>query len=364
MKFLTEVQVRELEKHHQVTLPQAYVGFLRGDYGDFTTKQGQFEKLWDFDALLSFRKEAEEILAADDHPFALGPNDFVYSAEPGHEFRYFPCEPGVDDPPVSHFIAGNPGTVVDWKHFSDYVGMLREVVEMDLEDGQADAAPSQAELDLIDLIQPPLREGFGFAEEKYRQLPVAMQQGLGKLLGSFQTSGANLLAGFIFGVILAVFGAVILGYGIYMAASVHFQMPFYVQKEISWATFLGMTVLSAGLVVGGVVLLARMKRLAGARLLLCEQGLCWAWPSKPELILWSAIQEVQVVQLKEGLPLDTGLKHVLPKSKSQQLAVFTSDGKEHTFTSSMIRELPTLQAVLERVATVLQRTRSVVQTEI
>jgi hypothetical protein len=351
----TEGQVRGLEEFYGISLPQACIGFLRDDFGVLVNLKSEDANLvLDYESLKKLRKAAENMLAEEQHPFTLAPNDFVIYFRSGPRFLFFRCEPENDDPPVFSFRTGDSRPEQAFDHFSDWVQSLQAQPEEVAISLTGEPPPITWHLDLAGLITPELEAELRRMEKRFRAELAKMEPRLGSLLGAFQPATANLVAAVIFGIILLGLGTSILGWLVYQMFAVHFEMPFAAWHGTSWVMLLASALMSAGMAAVGAYLIFWAKRLFNSRLVVGAHGFSWVRPSHIDIVAWSEIREIVEVVLRESLPLNTPLRYLLPKSEGCQYEVETKDGRKLRFSANNVRGIAALRAIFERVAADLE----------
>lgn len=123
MPIATGEDITKLEDQYSVRLPKTYKKFLRGSHPNV-------ERLLvgtdiDMESLVNMREWAEDLLKQDGEVFALEPNHFVFTMHQGYQFHYFPCD-GTNDPPVFHYLEGDPEPTKDANSFSEWLAKLEE----------------------------------------------------------------------------------------------------------------------------------------------------------------------------------------------------------------------------------------------
>lgn len=363
-----EIRIRKFEASARCKLPQAYTGFLGGDYGD---AEGVLREdcAWasDSENLDELTKQAKEFLAEYRQPFKLAENDFVFVHQ-GDRFLYFSCNGNSDDPPVWGYVAGEPAPKQVFAHFSEWVTASQPEDHPGVERPEQQEKPSDAVqaflLDISEYVSPELKAELRRVEARFPARLAEAQRVVSWPLGAFRSATANLVAGIILGTVLLVLGAAVLAYGVYLGVETKFHMPLAAPHGLSWLVWVAMIWLSAGLAGGGGYFVYRARQLLGSRLIVAAHGLSWVRSSKAEPVAWHEIWKVEEVILHESLPLNTLLRFLLPKSKSRQFVVHTKDGRRFTFSANSIREIDLLRAILERVASDLEIPWRVVQTTI
>ncbi len=391
MTLCSEDKVRQLEALYRVKLPTAYVGFLRGDYGDLSKA---VENLGcDVANLEQLRSDAVDLLTENSLPFTLGPQDFVFAMHEEGQFFFFHCDPEQEDPPVYAYVEGDTGPrrVYDsfsaWVHASEtearFLPGADKGPEPEVTGGRIDSTSQRAQptstanpgeeqqqitrppvLEIADLLTPALRAELQTAGTLLQLLPPATYQDLGRVLAVFRPSVANAVAAIVFGVLFIAVGGTFLGFSSWEILKARFQLPLITGRGMSWV-LCGMAVAFAlGLIFAGAVMVSKAKRLLGSRLLMAEEGFCWARRVKPELLLWKDVAEVQEVVLRESLPIKTPLKHALPKSHSQQYVLRTRTGRQLSFSANNVQDIAALRPMLERVCSSRQIPWSALKSEI
>ncbi len=354
MNTRTEAQIREFEQAVGFKLPQAYVGFLAGDFGEPGSQLPEgFQLASDHQNLEELTRQAQALLTQDGQSFTLAPNDFVFLLKEDW-FLYFRCQPEDEDPAVLSYLVGEEAPQPAFQTFSGWVQKLAPASEPEvIEQDQAPPAGTVHE-DFAGILTPEVQGELSRVRALFPRQLAQLEETLGWALGAFSPARANLAAGIIFGVVFLLFGSCIFFYGIYLAANEHFQMPLAARNGMSWLIWFVMSALSAGMAVIGGWLISRAKRLLGSRLVLAAHGFGWLGATKTELVDWTEIQKVEEIILRESLPLNTPLKHVLPKSKSCSLVVHTHHARQFSFSDNTICHVQVLRAVLKRVASDLQ----------
>ena len=114
-------------------LPELYEDFLRvmgrGDGGLYSGSSCVYPEL------LSLKKDAEMLLAANDHPFKLPYDACVFWMHQGYQFVYFLTAEPNDDPPVYYYTEDTEIMPPDqaprreWEHLSEFLTMFIEEEE-------------------------------------------------------------------------------------------------------------------------------------------------------------------------------------------------------------------------------------------
>jgi len=111
--------VEALEAEAGVHLPAAYRAYLllMGLIPDplFTGTDCSLHHLH------GLREAADELLAENGRPFELPPVAFVFLMHQGYQFMYFVCGEATDDPPVYHYMEGEPVAVRKAERFSEWL---------------------------------------------------------------------------------------------------------------------------------------------------------------------------------------------------------------------------------------------------
>jgi hypothetical protein len=365
MKPWTKSQVHELEEFYHVRLPGTFTAFLLDDFGVWAGLQSDDPNLLlDLECLKKLRHAAEQMLAEQPNPASLAPNDFVFYFTHGPRFLFFRCDPEDDDPPVYESRYGETEPELGFKHFSDWVQSLQAGPEEGHVSLKGEPPHSTRHLDFAEFVTPEMQAELRQVERRFRRELAEIEPHLGQFVGAFQPATANLVAAAIFGVVMLVLGAAVLGWLIYQAFAAHFNMPFIARHGMSWLMVGLSLVLSAGLAVAGACLVYWAKRLFQSRLVVGAHGFGWVRPSHAEVVAWSEISEIVAVVLRESVPLNTRLKEVLPKSESRQLEVRTQDGRKLRFSANTVRRIEVFEAILGRAASDLQVPVSVMKTEV
>ncbi len=376
MALCSEDQIRQLESSYNLKLPAAYRAFLQGDYGDLS--EVVEESGCDVGNLQELRNDATDLLAENGLPFTLGPQDFAFAMHEAHQFFFFRCDPEHDDPAVYAYIKGDSGPRRVYDSFSAWVQAMKSEArflpkpqkdgssempagrvessrpaENDRSSSQVtaptrEAAAALATFDISDLLTPDLVADLEAAGSLLQLLPPSTYQQLGRVLAVFRPSLPNAFAALGFGFLLMAGGGVFLGFDVWVVWNARFQLPLLAARGMSWALVLVALVFGFGLIFAGGVLFSRARRLLDSRLLFAENGFCWARRVKPQLLLWREVAEVQEISILESAPLKTPLRHLLPKSQSQQYVLRTAGGRQLSFSANNIREIAALRPMLER----------------
>jgi hypothetical protein len=103
----TEDEARSLEEYAGGTLPLVYRQFLR----HLGRSSGELfrgtECAIGQRSGLRLKRDAEQIARSGDPPFTLPPRAFVFLMSQGYQFSFFDAADG-DDPPVYHYLEGEP----------------------------------------------------------------------------------------------------------------------------------------------------------------------------------------------------------------------------------------------------------------
>ena len=365
MKAWTKSQVHELEEFYHVRLPETFTAFLLDDFGVLAGLQSDDPNLLlDLESLKKLRHAAEQMLEEQTNPASLAPNDFVFYFTHGPRFLFFRCEPEDEDPPVYEFRYGETEPELAFKHFSDWVQRLQAGPEEAHVSLKGEPPPITWHLELTELVTPEMQAELRQVERRFRPELAEIEPHLGQFLGAFQPATANLVAAVVFGVVMLVLGAAVVGWLIYQACASHFKMPFVAHHGMSWL-MLGLSlVLSAGLAVAGAYLLFWAKRLFQSRLVVGAHGFGWVRPAHAEVVAWSEIREIVEIVVRESAPLNTRLKVFLPKSEGCQFEVRTKDGRKLRFSANNVRRVEVFEAMLRRAASDLEVPVSVMKAEV
>jgi hypothetical protein len=365
MKAWTKSQVHELEEFYHVRLPGTFTAFLLDDFGVLAGLQSDDPNLLlDLESLKKLRHAAEQMLEEQTNPASLAPNDFVFYFTHGPRFLFFRCDADDEDPPVYEFRYGEPEPELAFKHFSDWVQRLQAGPEEAQVTLKGEPPPITPHLDFSEFVTPEMQAALRQVERRFRPELAEIEPHLGHFVGAFPPATANLVAAVIFGVVMLVLGAAVLGWLIYQAFAAQFQMPFVARHGMSWL-MLGLSlVLSAGLAVAGAYLVYWAKRLFQSRLVVGAHGFAWVRPSHAEVVAWSEIREIVETVLRESVPLKTGLKVVLPKSEGRQFEVRTNDGRKLRFSANNVHRVEVFEAILRRAASDLEVPVSVMKAEV
>lgn len=365
MKAWTKGQVHELEEFYHLRLPETFTAFLLDDFGVLAGLQSHDPNLLlDLESLKKLRHAAEGMLAEQSNPASLAPNDFVLYFTYGPRFLFFRCEPGEEDPPVYEFRYGETEPELAFQHFSDWVQRLQAGPEETHVSVKGESPPITWHLDVAEFVTPEMQAELRKAERRFRPEFAEIEPHLGQFVGAFPPATANLVAAIIFGIVMLVLGASVLGWLIYQAFAAHFEMPFVARHGMSWL-MLGLSlILSAGLAAIGAYLLHWARRLSQSRLVVGAHGFAWVRPSHAEVVAWSEIREIVEVVLRESAPLKMGLKVILPKSEGRQFEVRTNDARSLRFSANNVRRIEVFEAILHRVASELEVPVSMMKAEV
>lgn len=350
MKTLAQNEVRELERFHDLRLPQACVAFLRGEDG--ILEQLVWEDpgtadpnlVFDCESLKRLRRTAERMLVEEQIPFALAPGDFVFHFRSGPRFLFFRCEPGDDDPPVLCCSLDKPAPQQVCAHFSDWAASLLAKPDKRAIISARELPTVSAHLNLAGLV--PLE-----MQAELRQMPAAflpaldeVESQLGKPLGACCNAAANLVVGFVLGVILLGLGVVVLGWLVWKAAGAE------------GASGLGVGVagvLSGGAAAVGGSLITRAWRLSRSYWVVAAHGFSRVRLADVEMVAWSEIGAIRDIDIDETFPLLNVLARMLPRRERIQFEALTTDGRKYSFSANTLQQVGPLRTIFRHVATEL-----------
>jgi hypothetical protein len=124
----TDAEIRNLEKHFDLKLPEIYRDFLR----KMGRGAGLFLRGTDafYNSLFGNREAMEVVLELDDCPFSISKEAFVFSNHQGYVFHFFDTSDGSVDPRVYGYLEGTLKTQVIDESFSAFLrGSVLEEVE-------------------------------------------------------------------------------------------------------------------------------------------------------------------------------------------------------------------------------------------
>jgi hypothetical protein len=162
---------------------------------------------------------------------------------------------------------------------------------------------------------------------------------LGNCLEIFKPMPANIIAGFIIGILL-IGGSLALF--TFLLREVHLaggNLPLYAKKGMCWLVVGLGSVIGIVLMVGGVVVTIYSKGLIASRVEVYVNGLRQCSRRSNEQILWCDVEKVRETILYERPPLLKGpLKLLLPKCSSASYTLVTPT-KEYSFDGNSIKAI-------------------------
>jgi hypothetical protein len=292
----------------------------------------------------------------------------VFQFDECDQFAFVRLDEG-DDPPV---YGRNEGQSVErhCDHFSGYVKLIVDQ-EFGLEEGGQEVeegvirssgpTADTAAPEFRSIVPPELQPDRDWVEESYGFLPPSVQERLGELRASFKPSAANLFAGVVFGVLFILGGLTLMGLGFREVALEHFELPWLAQGGMSWLMFGLIEVASAGMCLGGVLLIRHVLRLSRARVFVGEGGICCSRDSRHELMLWTEMRGIEEVVIRDRAPINTRFTWLIPFGKSRRYVLHSQDGLELAFDSNNVRSFARFEAILRCAASVHHLPWSVTQ---
>lgn len=164
---------------------------------------------------------------------------------------------------------------------------------------------------------------------------------LGNCLQVFKPMMGNIIAGFIFSIILLIGGVAAIGIsirGVYVAG---WDLPLDVKKGWSWFAVGLMCLAGVCLAVSGIVLMRYSRGLISHRIEVCTNGFRYCTGPFTEDVLWSDVLLVEETFLHERPPI-----RILPKWTSARYTVITVGGREFSFDENSVKSIKRFGKIL------------------
>lgn len=124
MKGLSSFQVDEIEKFHEVKLPENYKHLLMSmglDGGGFMKGEDFF-----YDRIFELKDYASELLEEDESRFSLKASHFVFYSHQGYIFAYFDTFENNIDPSIYYYVEGD---LIPSRKYNSLEEFLKEKID-------------------------------------------------------------------------------------------------------------------------------------------------------------------------------------------------------------------------------------------
>ncbi len=116
-------EVDRIERETSTSLPAAYKAYLLvAGFEPPTAWVGSNCTIHDLPKLFEW---AQHLLAENQQP-ALPKQAFVFIMHQGYQFKYFIADGSCDDPPVFHYLEGEPNTEQQFERLSDLLAVVAQ----------------------------------------------------------------------------------------------------------------------------------------------------------------------------------------------------------------------------------------------
>lgn len=173
-------------------------------------------------------------------------------------------------------------------------------------------------------------------------------RGIGRVRCTFKPGKDNLVAGVIIG-LLMIAGGIAVGYlvisGVITSPA---ALPLWAEHGWCWAAVAIAGLVDAGLLVGGILLIAWMRNLASMRVDVGPSGFSVSTRTGIQVFLWDEIASVTETHLYERPPVLKGpAKLLLPEVKSRSYLVRRKDAEQFAISGTTIRGHEALAGVIK-----------------
>lgn len=163
---------------------------------------------------------------------------------------------------------------------------------------------------------------------------------LGDCLETFQSSRANIVAGFILSVLTLAGGIAAIWLPLRGAMELHWQLPFNAERGWCWWA-VGLAWLLGVVLIGAAAALAVLSRgLIGRRVEFCRDGFRHHSRQSTDTVRWSDVKLIQEQIVYERAPILKGPAQLLvPKKASTSFKIVTASGNAYQFDGNSVRKI-------------------------
>jgi hypothetical protein len=137
---------------------------------------------------------------------------------------------------------------------------------------------------------------------------------LGNKIEEFGPNTANLVVGYVFGILLGIAGLVVLFLALKTLVEKGGELPFQAERGASWMAVGWGSVLGVGALVGGLALVFYVRSLFASRTCVCSEGFFTVnRGGRIETYPWSDLERIEETVQQQYVPLQGALKNAVPR---------------------------------------------------